>query len=173
MCPERAKATHGLAKTDLLQLLNFLQEFFLQQFLLLLEFEDFLSLLLLHAFGVLRTWSGGRAGRFTEAPLPSSLRDKGLRGQSCSRILVLFLFSLFLNIMKGNREALHMLLGIRKSPVRKMSSALCGSVMLEDPIDCFTVQAHTRRHFFSKSEGRMIPELVPLNISLGGKQARQ
>lgn len=142
--PRKAKATHGLTKTDLLQLLNFLKEFLLQQFLLLLEFEYFLSFLLLHAFRVLRTWRGRGAGRVTQALFPSSPRDKGLRRQSCAQMLLLFLFSLFLNTMEGKQEAFAS--GHQKEPGKKMTFALGDSVILEGPTKCFVVQAHTRRN---------------------------
>ena len=46
----KAEDTHSLPQTDLLKLFNFLQELFWQQWFLLLEFKDLLSLLLLTDF---------------------------------------------------------------------------------------------------------------------------
>lgn len=59
----RTEDTHSLPQTDLLKLLDFFQELFLQQLFLLLEFQDFLSLLLLTNFRVLRTWGNWKWGR--------------------------------------------------------------------------------------------------------------
>lgn len=90
-------------------------------------------------------------------------------------MLVSVLFSLFLNIMRGNQEAFHMLLGVRKCLVRKCLLHFVAQSVLEDShgTPCDSDTHKEKLHFFPTSEGEMIPEMVPLNVSLGGKQARQ
>lgn len=83
--PQTREDTHSLPQTDLLKLLDFLQEFFLQELLLLPELEDFLPLLLLTNFWVLRTWRDweGGQGRFIRGMFPSFLKDKGFLSETC------------------------------------------------------------------------------------------
>lgn len=84
----------------------------------------------------------------------------------------LFLFSLFLNIIKGNWRTCSHALGIKQSLV--IIYAVCtGSVILEAMITCLSMfQPHPRKKFIflSRREGKIFFEIVVPNVLLESRQ---
>lgn len=154
--PPKAEDTHSLPQTDLLKLLDFFQELFLQELFLLLELQDFLSLLLLANFWVLRTWRDwkGGQGRFIQGMFPSFF--KGQRTFKAGLLLNnnLFLFSLFPNIIKGNWRTFSHASGHPMQPGNYIYPLYFGSVILEAMIKCLMFQTHPRKNFIFEQERR-------------------
>lgn len=162
--PEKAEDTHSLPQTDLLKLLDFFQELFLQELFLLLELQDFFSLLLLANFWVLRTWRDwkGRAGKVYTGHVSFLFRGQRIFKPDLLLNNNLFLFSLFLNIIKGNWRTFSHASGHPTEPGNYIYLLYFGSVILEAMIKCLMFQTHPRKNFIflSRREGKMFLEIV-------------
>lgn len=85
-----------------------------------------------------------------------------------------FLFSLFLNIIKGNWRTFSHASGHLTEPGNNIRLLHFGSVIWEAMIKCLMFQIHSMKKFIflSRKEGKMFLEIVVWNVLLESKQGK-